>query len=144
VEWLLSKLDNDASRLQTAMCDGLAARLHDPAFREGVEWLLSKLDNDASRLQTAMCGGLAARLHEQNFKCNIDNILAYVPATEVFHTLMRLVRNSPFVRYISAISLRFLEQDEEEKRLMLTQFAGSYAKKQAMLLKWRMTPDKLT
>jgi hypothetical protein len=55
-----------------------------------------------------------------------------VLATEVFHTLKRLVRKSPF-----------LKQDDEGKRLMLTQFAGSYAKKQEMLLEWRITPDKL-
>jgi len=92
------------------MCNGLAARLHDPAFRKGVEWLLAKFDNELSRLQTAMCDGLAARLSYQNFKCNLDIILSCVPATEVFHTLKRLVKKSPFVGYVSAISLRFLSR----------------------------------
>lgn len=40
VEWLLAKLGGDASRLPTVMCGGLAARLHDDAFRRDLAAIL--------------------------------------------------------------------------------------------------------
>ena len=75
VEWLLTKIGNDASRLPTIMCGGLASRLHEPSFRDGVEWLLTKIDNDASRLPTIMCDGLAKRLDEPSFRDGVDCLL---------------------------------------------------------------------
>jgi hypothetical protein len=59
----------------TAMCNSLAARLHEPEFRSGVEWLLGKLEGDASRLPTAMCNSLAARLHEPEFRSGVEWLL---------------------------------------------------------------------
>ena len=73
VEWLLTKLDNDASRLPTVMCIGLASRLDNASFLKGVVWLLTKLD--ASRLPTVMCNGLASRLDNASFQKGVDWLL---------------------------------------------------------------------
>ena len=69
VDWLLTKIDNDASR-PTVMCNSLASRLDNESFRKGVDRLLTKLD--ASRLPTVMCDSLASRLDNASFRENVE------------------------------------------------------------------------
>ena len=57
VDWLLTKIDNDASRLPTVMCNGLASRLDNASFRENVE-LLVNAGFDKKKLQTLLGDGV--------------------------------------------------------------------------------------
>jgi len=78
VGWLLTKVDNDPTRLPTIMCNSLASRLGDKSFREGVGWLVTKVDNDSTRLPTIMCDGLASRLGDEKFREGVGWLLTKV------------------------------------------------------------------
>ena len=110
------------------MCGGLAARLHEPAFREGIVWLIDTI-GDAARLPTIMCNGLAARLHGPAFREDLAIILS--KSTNPYATLCQLVRYSPHVAHIAAIRAR-VECDSCAVR----QLGGTHATKKRRLREW--------
>jgi hypothetical protein len=67
LQYWLFKLDKD--KFVSFMCDGIAARLTDEAFKAELHYWFDKLDK--KQFVTFMCNGIAARLTDEAFKAEL-------------------------------------------------------------------------